>query len=116
MLKAQNGSKSPRSNRRAFLRATAAIGVGSWLGKHFRSSAAETDARITSRQLTGSSVGSLYAFIQSQAVKGEFPLSFLNPHFHSVRAWKKRARGKLLESIEARPSSRVPRWWWTKPG
>ena len=104
MVKAQNASKSPRSNRRAFLRATAAIGVGSWLGKHFRSSGAETDARITSRQLTGSSVGSLYAFIQSQAVKGEFPLSFLNPHFHSVRAWKKQARGKLLELLHYAPA------------
>ena len=109
MLKAQNGSKSPRSNRRAFLRATAAIGVGSWLGKHFRSSAAETDARITSRQLTGSSVGSLYAFIQSQAVKGEFPLSFLNPHFHSVRAWKKQARGKLLELLHYAPAQVEPK-------
>jgi dienelactone hydrolase len=52
---------------------------------------------------TGSDVGSLYPFIQSQAVKGEFPLSFLNRHFRSLPAWKRRARGKLLDLLEYAP-------------
>jgi dienelactone hydrolase len=109
MLKAQDLTKAPRSNRRAFLRASAAVGVASWLGNHFRSSAAEVDARVTPRQLTGSSVGSLYPFIQSQALKGEFPLSFLNPHFRSVRAWKKKARGKLLDLLHYAPAQVEPK-------
>jgi dienelactone hydrolase len=52
---------------------------------------------------TGSDVGSLFPFIQSQAVHGEFPLSFLRPQFKSVAAWKRRARGKLLELLHYSP-------------
>jgi dienelactone hydrolase len=51
----------------------------------------------------GSDVGSLYPFIQSQAVKGEFPLSFLNRQVRSLPAWKRRARGKLLDLLEYAP-------------
>jgi len=109
MLNAQAPNPAPRANRRSFLRATAAIGVASWLGSHFRSSAAEADARATPRQLTGSSVGSLYPFIQSQAVKGEFPLSFLNSRFRSVRAWKKQARAKLLDLLHYAPAQTEPK-------
>jgi dienelactone hydrolase len=52
---------------------------------------------------TGSDVGSLYPFIESQAVKGEFPLSFLNRRFRSLPAWKRRARGKLLDLLDYAP-------------
>src|SRR5512139_3048029 len=52
---------------------------------------------------TGSDVGSLYPFIESQAVKGEFPLSFLNRQFRSLPAWKRRARAKLLDLLEYAP-------------
>src|SRR5206468_4031375 len=57
---------------------------------------------------TGSDVGSLFPFIRSQAVKGEFPLSFLNPRFRSLRNWKKSARGKLLELLHYAPSACDP--------
>ena len=53
--------------------------------------------------VTGSDVGSLYPFIESQAVKGEFPLSFLSQQFRSLPAWKRRARGKLLDLLEYAP-------------
>src|SRR6185436_14487509 len=39
---------------------------------------------------TGSDVGSLFPIIQSEAVKGEFPLSFLNSKFSSVKSWKRK--------------------------
>jgi dienelactone hydrolase len=52
---------------------------------------------------TGSDVGSLYPFIESQAVKGEFPLSFLSRRFRSVPAWKRQARSKLLGLLEYAP-------------
>jgi len=58
---------------------------------------------------TGSDVGSLYAFIQSQAVQGEFPLSYLQDRFRSVRAWKKEARGKLLELLHYQPPKCDPK-------
>ena len=57
---------------------------------------------------TGSDVGSLFPFIQSQAVKGEFPLSFLNPRFRSLRSWKKSARGKLFELLHYAPPACDP--------
>jgi dienelactone hydrolase len=52
---------------------------------------------------TESDVGSLFPFIQSQAVRGEFPLSFLNAKFRSMKAWKRTARGKLLELLHYAP-------------
>src|SRR5436853_6534541 len=35
-----------------------------------------------------SDVGSLWPFIQSQAVTGEFPLSWLRPEFQSLAGWE----------------------------
>ncbi len=58
---------------------------------------------------TGSDVGSLFSFIQSQAVHGEFSLSFLSPQFKNLAAWKRRARGKLLELLHYAPPKSDPR-------
>jgi dienelactone hydrolase len=46
---------------------------------------------------TGSDIGSLYPFVASQAVHGEFPLSFLQPRFQDLKSWKTRARARLLD-------------------
>src|SRR5262245_46883632 len=53
---------------------------------------------------TGSDVGSLFPFIQSQAVRSNFPLSFLGDGFKDLAAWKKRARGKLLDLLHYAPA------------
>jgi dienelactone hydrolase len=58
---------------------------------------------------TGSDVGSLFPFIQSQAVRGEFPLSFLRDEFKDVHAWRQRARGKLLDLLHYAPPACEPR-------
>lgn len=55
-----------------------------------------------------SDVGSLYPFIAGQAVKGEFPLSFLNSKYRSVKRWKKEARGKVLELLQYAPEKCDP--------
>ncbi len=52
---------------------------------------------------TDSDVGSLFPFIQSQVVRGEFPLSFLNDRFRSLASWKRKARAKLLELLQYAP-------------
>jgi dienelactone hydrolase len=52
---------------------------------------------------TGSDVGSLYPFIASQAVRKDFPLSFLRDEFTDLAAWKKQARGKLLNLLHYAP-------------
>jgi dienelactone hydrolase len=51
----------------------------------------------------------LFPFIQSQAVKSDFPLSFLRGEFQDVAAWKRRARGKLLELLHYAPPPCPPR-------
>ena len=57
----------------------------------------------------GSHVGSLFPFIQSQAVKKDFPLSFLDRAFTDHAAWKQKARGKLLELLHYAPAPCEPR-------
>jgi dienelactone hydrolase len=90
-------------NRRNFLQTTAVAGLSSMFAGQFNALAAEAGEVAAIPKPTGSDVGSLFPFIQSQAVKGEFPLSFLNPRFRSLRSWKKTARGKLLELLHYAP-------------
>ena len=56
-----------------------------------------------------SDIGSLYPFVQSQAVKGEFRLSFLQARFADVKAWKQEARGRLLDLLHYAPAPCEPR-------
>jgi dienelactone hydrolase len=58
---------------------------------------------------TGSDVGSLFPFIDKQAVKGDFPLSFLRERFTDLSAWKRQARGRLLELLYYLPAPCEPR-------
>ena len=60
-------------------------------------------------QGTGTHLGSLYPFIQSQAVKGEFPLSYLNDRFRDYRSWKRTARRKVLDLLHYAPAKVDPR-------
>src|SRR5437899_5967503 len=95
-------------NRRHFLQATAVAGFGSLLKGEFDSLSADVSSSAAVLNPTGSDVGSLFPFIQSQAVKGEFPLSFLNSRFRSLRNWKKIARSKLLDLLHYAPPSCDP--------
>jgi dienelactone hydrolase len=52
---------------------------------------------------TGSDVGSLLPFIQSQTQKTHFPLSYLQDEFKDLAGWKRQARGKLLELLHYAP-------------
>lgn len=58
---------------------------------------------------THSDVGSLFPIIESEAVKADFPLSFLNAKFSSVKSWKRNARGKLLELLHYAPKRCDPK-------
>jgi dienelactone hydrolase len=97
-----------RLNRRNFLQTTAVAGLSSMFSGQFNTLGAEASRVAAAPKPTGSDVGSLFPFIQSQAVKGEFPLSFLNPRFRSLRSWKKTARGKLLELLYYAPAACNP--------
>jgi dienelactone hydrolase len=72
------------------------------LAGRFRLDAAEAGT-VAAPAATGSDVGSLFPFIQSQAVKGEFPLSYLNPRFRSLKNWKKISRARLLDLLHYSP-------------
>src|SRR5215510_7985745 len=91
--------RAMRVNRRNFLKTTATAGLSSMFAGQFDALAAPAGEVAAASKPTGSDVGSLFPFIQSQAVKGEFPFSFLNARFHSLKSWKKTARGKLLELL-----------------
>ena len=105
------------ATRRDFIQGTLA-GLGATLALDGPSAelaavAAEPAAPVTARRgaaadpapaRTGSDVGSLYPFIRSQAVRGEFPLSYLRAEFGDVAAWKRQARGKLLELLHYAPT------------
>jgi dienelactone hydrolase len=68
-----------------------------------------TATPTTAPAINGSHVGSLYPFIQSQAVKGEFPLSYLRADELDLAAWKRQARGKLLELLHYTPPRCEPK-------
>ena len=71
--------------------------------------AAESVAETPGGDRTGSDLGSLFPLIQSQSVKGAFPLSYLQSRFNALAAWKRRARGKLLELLHYAPPKCDPR-------
>jgi len=50
-----------------------------------------------------SDVGSLFPFIQSQATKSDFPLSFLRKEFKNLKPWKQKARSKILDLLHYAP-------------
>lgn len=102
-------------NRRRFLHTSAVVGAAPLLGGQFEnmlarpfSGLATTTSQPAAAIPTGSSVGSLFPFIQSQAVTGEFPLSFLNERFSTVDGWKPTARGKVLELLHYAPPPCAP--------
>ncbi len=56
---------------------------------------------------TGADVGSLYEFIASQS-PSEPELSWLRPEFRDIRAWKRRARARLLSLLHYSPPKCAP--------
>jgi len=102
-------AKKALTSRRDFLhRLTAGVCAAAYLSDRTATGNAQppsggiagTAVRFTK---TESDVGSLFPFIQSQAVKSDFPLSFLNPKFKSYQGWKRKGRGKLLELLHYAP-------------
>ena len=99
------------NSRREFLQelAAATFATGAVMNDH--SSIAGSAELNQGQELpqTGSDIGSLYPFVQSQAVHGEFPLSYLRPEFRDARAWKKKGRAKVLELLHYSPPKCDPR-------
>jgi dienelactone hydrolase len=52
---------------------------------------------------TGSHIGTIYPFVQAQAARRSYPLSFLNERFKDVAEWKREARRKFLDLLLYEP-------------
>jgi dienelactone hydrolase len=70
--------------------------------------ASGVQAGVTSIPATGSHLGSLYPFIQKQADRSTFELSFLQPRFRQLDAWQKSARARVLEQLFYSPAAVAP--------
>src|SRR6266487_2217355 len=68
------------------------------------SAAGENAGRLLGAR-SDADVGSLFPVIRSEAVQGDFPLSFLNSRFKTVKRWKPTARAKLLELLHYFPAA-----------
>jgi dienelactone hydrolase len=93
-------------NRRELLRALGAGTVGAALSPLLSAQALEAEMPET-----GSHIGTIYPFVQAQAAKRDYPLSFLNQRFRAVSAWKREARRKFLDLLlyEPRPVDPEPK-------
>jgi hypothetical protein len=80
----KNNLCRPQNTRREFLLGLAAGLGGSWLAHDLAGAESAAGANrpfpLGPAGPSGSDVGSLFPFIQSQAVKADFPLSFLQKH------------------------------------
>ncbi len=109
---------APRISRRRFLQATSVAGAAPLTGVTFApSSPGIAGAAVAGTgqvpappapAATGSDVGSLFPFIRSQAVSGEFPLSYLNPRFRVLDDWTATTRAKVLELLQYSPPPCAP--------
>src|SRR5438132_1171392 len=104
------------STRREFLQETAygalmaSIGPSTMVpGGPVSSSGAKDSEQPPTGADSDSDIGSLYPFVRSQAVTGEFALSFLRKEFTDLAAWKQTARGKLLDLLHYAPPRCDPR-------
>jgi dienelactone hydrolase len=65
-------------------------------------------AATTPIRPTGSHLGSLYPFIQKQADRSRFELSFLHDNVRDLKAWQQRARAKVVDHLFYAPERVAP--------
>src|SRR5262249_39831425 len=96
---ASPAGRGPLTTRREFLQDTTQGALAAWTALALPSpqvpsppapppTAPSPPVLSTPAPIVGSDVGSLYPLVQSQAVKGEFPLSFLRGDSGDLAAWK----------------------------
>jgi dienelactone hydrolase len=98
----------PVSTRREFLGESTSGVLGAALAAAAPAVASGREA-LAGAANAGSDIGSLYPFVASQAVKGEFPLSYLQPRFKDLGGWKKQARKLVLDLLHYGPPPCAPR-------
>lgn len=96
-------------SRRDFLVKTGVLSSAALLARNSSAADAARSAPLSAYSKSNSDVGSLFPVIEAQAVRGEFPLSYLNPKFRNLQRWKREARGKLLQLLHYAPEKCDPR-------
>ena len=71
--------------------------------------AATTAAGQPAAAPTGSHLGNLYPFVQAQADRSTFELSFLRDEFSDLRAWQRSARARVLDHLFYAPPPVEPK-------
>ena len=66
------------------------------------------EAWETTMPHTGSHIGTIYPFVEAQAAKQTYPLSFLNERFMDAGAWKREARRKFFDLLLYAPDRVEP--------
>ena len=112
-MSASSSSRSHRVNRRRFLQAAAiasAVPMGAGrTNAHAAGPLQRVQAGAAAGAPTGADVGTLFPFIQKQAVQGTFPMSFMNPQFRSLDDWTATARARVLDLLHYAPAPCDPR-------
>jgi len=110
-MSASSSSRSPRVDRRRFLQAATLAGAMP-LGAarpHAAAALQRPQAGLAAAGPTGADVGTLFPFIQKQAVQGAFPMSFTNAQFRSLDDWTATARARVLDLLHYDPPPCDPR-------
>src|SRR5438093_2275866 len=84
--------------RRELFKTLGAGGIGAALAPLLTAAARKHDMPGT-----GSHIGTIYPFVQAQAARRSYPLSFLNERFKDVAEWKREARRKFLDLLLYEP-------------
>lgn len=102
----QPTSSDRHLDRRRFLQAATAVGAMPLT--HAAAAPMGVAAQAVAAAPSGADVGTLFPFIQSQVVTGEFPLSFLHTRFKDLAAWSSTARSKVLDLLAYSPPPAPP--------
>jgi dienelactone hydrolase len=77
-------------------------------GGSFADGDAVVQPGFTATPATSSDIGSLYSFVQKQADRSTFELSFLHGKFRDLEAWQKPARARVLQHLFYEPPLVAP--------
>jgi dienelactone hydrolase len=97
-------SKTDAVSRRGFLVKSSSLASSLLLANTQGFAAEPQKTTLVAPAKSRADVGSLFPLIQSQAVQSDFPLSFLNSRFKSVKRWRETARAKVLDLLHYSPA------------
>jgi dienelactone hydrolase len=95
-------------NRRQFCEWLGASSVLAGTSRPFESASEPLRQAAAPGSATNSHIGTLYPFIQKQADRSIFELSFLHDRFRNLASWQKQARARVLQHLFYEPPAASP--------